>query len=242
MTQPAPPGWRLQTHAELASTQDAAMQAAGAGDPGRLAILAYRQTAGRGRSGRAWAAPPGNLNLSVLLRPAGPAADAGRFALLSGLALHHALAPYTAGLMLKWPNDLLLHGAKLGGILIDSQVGPHGALDWLVIGFGANLATAPHVPGRNTACLPSPADPSQVAAQLLAALDAHAGMDMPAIAAAWTARAHKPGTWLDVHTPRNRVSGKFAGLSADGALLLEGGGRPVACGEVFLKEEERVLF
>jgi BirA family biotin operon repressor/biotin-[acetyl-CoA-carboxylase] ligase len=156
MTSAAPPSWRVQEHKTLASTQDAAIAAARAGDPGRLAILAATQTAGRGSRGRGWLSPAGNLNLSVLLRP-DASVPPGLYALLAGVALHEALSAYAAGLMLKWPNDLLLGGAKLGGILIDASFAAAGVPDWVVIGIGANLAVAPHIAGRETAALPPPA-------------------------------------------------------------------------------------
>ncbi len=210
------------------------MAAARDGDAGRLAILAARQSAGRGSRGRAWCSQEGNLSLSVLLRPGG-APEPGRWALLAGVALHTALAPYAGTLMLKWPNDLLLDGAKLGGILIDSQTEPDGRLAWVVIGLGANLAAAPAVEGRRVACLPGKApDARNVAESVLLAVDAHMGADTEAICEAWLARAHPVGTMLDVVTPRRRVAGVFGGLTARGELRLEGVEEPISSGEVFL--------
>jgi len=232
MIEAAPPPWRVQTHHTLASTQDAAITAAHTGDPGRLAILAETQTAGRGSRGRAWSAPPGNLNLSILLRPPSPM-PIGHWPLLAGIALHDALAPYAENLMLKWPNDLLLGGAKLGGILIDASLDPNGAPAWVVIGIGANLAAAPHIPGRETTCLPAPAPlPSAIAARILAAIDHHAaGTD---IRSEWLRRAHKPGTELDIRTSIRHNRGVFETITASGALVLRGHPQPIASAEVFL--------
>jgi BirA family biotin operon repressor/biotin-[acetyl-CoA-carboxylase] ligase len=234
VTAAAPPAWRWQIHDVLASTQDTAIAAAQAGDPGRLAVLAHRQSAGRGSRGRSWTSPEGNLNLSALLRP-DAAQEPGRWALLAGVALHTALAPHANGLILKWPNDLLLDGAKLGGILIDSQWAADGGVAWVVIGLGANLARAPDVAGRHVACLPAPAPRARmVAAAVLTALDAHLGADTEAICEAWLARAHPVGTMLDVRTPRQRVEGAFQGLTARGELRLGGVAEPISSGEVFL--------
>jgi BirA family biotin operon repressor/biotin-[acetyl-CoA-carboxylase] ligase len=226
----APPAWRVQRYACLASTQDAAVAAAEAGDPGRLAILADRQTAGRGSRGRGWTAPEGNLNFSALLRPDMPIRP-GFWSLLAGIALYDALAPYARGLMLKWPNDLLLEGAKLGGILIDAS-------EFLVIGIGANLAAAPALEGRRTAHLPAPApDPGVIAEGLLAAIDRYCALSEASIQAAWLDRAHALGTPLDIYTPHRRVVGPFAGLTASGALLVGGYEDPLSSAEVFIGTE-----
>ncbi len=219
-------------HAHLASTQDMAIHAARAGDPGRLAVLASVQSAGRGSRGRTWIAPAGNLNLSVLLRPAGARPNPGYWSLLAGVALHDALASHTGGLMLKWPNDVLLDGAKLGGVLIETGLRPDGLLDWVVIGFGANLAEAPAVDGRATACLPPPPpDAREVAESVLSSIDACAGTD---VRAAWLARGHGLGTAIDVATPQRRISGRFAGLTMAGELLLDGDPQPISSAEIFL--------
>jgi BirA family biotin operon repressor/biotin-[acetyl-CoA-carboxylase] ligase len=225
----APPPWRVQEHEELASTQDAAIEAARGSDPGRLAILAHTQTAGRGSRGRSWSSPAGNLNLSVLLRPCTPRAP-GLYALLAGVALHKALSAHAKNLMLKWPNDLLLGSGKLGGILIDASFDAHGIPAWFVIGIGANLAAAPHIRGRETASLPPPApNPRDVAEAVLKALDATED-----IAADWLARAHPVGTRLHIETPQRRIDGTFKGITGTGELLLAEEARPISSGEVFL--------
>ncbi len=232
MNQAAPPGWRWERHGALGSTQDVALQAARAGAPARLAVLADVQTAGRGSRGRAWMSPPGNLNLSVLLRPAMARVEPGRWALLAALSLYDALRPYADGLLLKWPNDVLLHGVKLAGVLIDSQPGETG---FVVIGMGANVATAPALPDRATARLPPPAPPAVVVAgQVLETLDAWENVETPALVDAWLARAHPLGTLLDVRTPQRQVSGAFAGLTPAGALLLAGEDAAISSAEVFL--------
>lgn len=227
--------WQWQTHAVLASTQDAAIEAARAGQTGRLAILAASQTAGRGRAGRAWIAPEGNLNLSVMLRRSRHAMQPGRWALVAGLALQSALSPHAAGILLKWPNDVLLDGAKLGGILIDSQMGQGGLFDWIVIGFGANLAQAPAIAGRRTGHLVGSAPmPRMIAESVVASLDDWASADMEDIRDAWLARAHPVGTMLNVQTPSAHLKGAFAGLAPGGELLLSGRGEPISSAEIGL--------
>ena len=236
----APSHWRVQAYEEVASTQDLAITAARAGQAGHLAILASRQVAGRGSRGRSWSAPAGNLNLSVLLRPDDARLDPGHWSMLAGLALYDALRPDTDALTLKWPNDLLIGTAKIGGILIDSSVAASGFLEWVVIGFGANLAEAPAVDGRDTACLPPPAPgmsrpaASDIASAVLAAFDRRSGAELRE---AWLARAHPPGTLLDIVTPQGRMRGRFAGITARGELLLEGHPTPVSSAEVFVQHQ-----
>ena len=227
--EPAAPAWRVQRYACLASTQDTAIAAAAAGDPGRLAILAEKQTAGRGSRGRGWTAPEGNLNLSVLLRPVLPIRP-GFWSLLAGIALYEALSPYARDLMLKWPNDLLLDGAKIGGILIDAS-------DYLVIGFGANLAASPGIEGQRTAHLlpPAPA-PGVIAQNVLDAIDKYTAFSQADINADWLDRAHPLGTILDIRTPQRRMSGPFGGLTPSGALRIEGQ-ESLSSAEVFLGTE-----
>ncbi|WP_426957734.1 biotin--[acetyl-CoA-carboxylase] ligase [Muricoccus radiodurans] len=229
----APTGWRLLVHEQLASTSDLVRTLAEAGEPDGLAVLARRQTAGRGTHGRTWESPPGNLYLTVLLRPTVPAHEASQWGLLAALALHDVLARHVsapARLTVKWPNDLLLGGAKCAGILTEAAVGPRGDLDWLAIGFGANLAAAPEVPGRATAALPRPAPvPEEAARDLLAALDRWRRIRLlegfAPIRRAWLERGPAPGVRLSITASGGPVAGLFEGLDESGALLLRSGGR-----------------
>jgi BirA family biotin operon repressor/biotin-[acetyl-CoA-carboxylase] ligase len=222
--------WRLHQFATLPSTQDFCRTRAEAGEPACLAVLAGCQTAGRGTHGRPWQSPPGNLYLSVLLRPAEPARTLMQWSLLAAVALAQTLSrlvPADAALTCKWPNDLLLGGAKLAGVLVEAACAADGTLDWLVIGFGANLAHAPIVPDRPTACLagaaPAPAA-APVARALLAELDhwqaVRRDRGFAPVRAAWLQRAPHPGTAMRLRQPQGIVDGGFAGLAADGALLL----------------------
>lgn len=219
-----PPPWRLRVEAELPSTSDLLIRLAAAGEAEGLAILARRQTAGRGREGRAWASPAGNLHLSVLLRPLTPAREAAIWALFGAVTLAEALAPHLpepAALRLKWPNDLMLGGAKLGGVLCESAADAAGRLEWLVIGLGANLAEAPVVPGRATARLPRPVPPETVATGLLAAMQAWRRRPAAELVAAWMARGPEPGSPLTLRGGAGETTGRYAGLAPDGALLLD---------------------
>ena len=226
--------WRLRSYETLGSTSDLCVTLARAGEPEGLAVMARRQTAGRGSRGRVWESPAGNLYISVLLRPTGNAAEAGRWALLAGVALAEAIelrVKDRSALRLKWPNDVLLAGRKLAGILIDSALGEGGGLDWLVMGFGVNLAYAPTLPGRLAAALARAGGrdtPEAVAARLLDRLCHWQRVRLVegfvAVRDAWLERAHPVGTRLTVRFAGQVMAGTFAGLDEDGSLLLQGAG------------------
>ena len=225
-------GWRFEVVDEIGSTSDALIERAGAGEAGRLALLARRQTRGRGSRGRSWVGPDaGNLAMSVLLRPGGGPADVGPFVFLAGLALRGALQAWVTdgtSLALKWPNDVLIGDRKVGGVLVETAGGADGRTDWMVIGFGANLLVAPTVLGRGTGCLAEIADPvpdvETLGRGLLAQWDEWFGRFMSdgfeAVRSAWLQVAHPAGTLLAV----GGVEGRFAGLSEVGELLLRSGG------------------
>ncbi len=238
--------WRLQIHDVLPSTSDFCRARASEGEPGGLAVMARRQTLGRGSRGRDWESPIGNMFLSVLLRPAERARDAAQWSLLAGVALGDALASYlppNAALRLKWPNDVLLNGGKLAGILVDSNADPAGTVEWLVIGMGVNLAVAPNVPGREISCLadhvPPPLPENFAEAVLDRLAHWHTVRDADGFApirAAWLARAPEPGSAVTLRLGDQMLGGGFAGLGDDGSLLLatEGRVRAFSTGEVLL--------
>ena len=241
----APPGWRLRRYESLESTSDLCITLAAAGEPDRLAALAARQTHARGSRGRTWQTLPGNLALSVLLRPYGLAAQAGQWALLSAVALTEAIEAAVPGtsLQVKWPNDVLLDGAKVGGILIDTALDGAGQLAWLVLGFGANLAAAPDLP-RPVVAVPGAPDPDGVALRLLARLDHWDRVRLldgfAPVRRAWLDRGPAPGAHMRVRWGNNDLGGTFAGLGEDGALLLQSGGRVRALqtGEILQSQGE----
>ena len=245
-------GYRLEDVALIPSTSDACVARAHAGEPDGLAILAEGQTAARGSRGRSWASPPGNLYLSVLLRPrnAFEAAGAGQWALLVGCALIEALRAFDTApglFQLKWPNDVLRDGAKLAGILVDAAMAAEGGIEWLVAGVGANLAVAPTVEGRRIAMLEpasgSPPSPRAVTEVFLARLDAWrerlADEGFAPVRAAWLAAAHPIGTPVTIKDALRLREGAFAGLSAEGALLLSVAGEVavISTGDVLLGQE-----
>ncbi len=245
MTPPSSrPDWRLEVYDELPSTSDLVRARAEAGEPAGLAILARRQTQGRGSRGRAWSTPAGNLAISILLRPDLAVRDAACMSLLSGLALAEAVAailPSGPTLALKWPNDLMLNGQKLAGILLDSHGDGQGRVAWLIPGIGVNLAYAPELPDRIAACLanhmPAPA-PEAFAPILLDRLahwsDIHAASGFPPVRAAWLTHAQPPGSPMSLKLGAELLQGTFAGLDDDGSLMMAQNGavRRYSTGEV----------
>ncbi len=240
-------GWRVVHFKEIDSTNEEARRRAAAGDPGDLALIADRQTAGRGRRGRAWVSTEGNLFFSALLRPKAGPARAAELSFATAVALQEALASVTgqgARFALKGPNDVLLDGAKVAGILLESATGHDGALEFLVIGAGVNLY---HFPGET----PYPA--TSVAAALgldIAARDLLKAIlprlsfwvaqwerdGFTALRDAWLARAAGVGARITVRLAQETLEGTFAGLGADGALDLKldnGSRRAITAGDVF---------
>ena len=244
---PAAQSWRLTVHDELPSTSDLCRSLAQAGEPEGLAILARRQVQGRASHGRSWSSPPGNMYLSILLRPNTPIRQGGLWSLLAAVALADAVAPLLpdpSTLTLKWPNDLLLNGRKMAGILVDSHATQTGILDWLVIGLGLNLATAPQLPDRPSACLAdatTPPPPETMAEHVLDRLafwrDNFRRDGFAPVRTAWLARARNLGSEVTLRQGANDIVGRFAGLGDDGSLLLDADGKisAFAAGEVRLQ-------
>ncbi|MGH6912481.1 MAG: biotin--[acetyl-CoA-carboxylase] ligase, partial [Geminicoccales bacterium] len=141
-----PDGFVLCALDSVASTNDEARGRAEAGASGGLVITAREQTEGRGRYGRSWASPPGHLYASVLLRPDCAMAATTQLSLLAGLALAGALeglGPPGLDLKLKWPNDVLIGGAKVAGLLLEGTARPDGRAAWVLVGSGINVASYP---------------------------------------------------------------------------------------------------
>ncbi|HUG51947.1 MAG TPA: biotin--[acetyl-CoA-carboxylase] ligase [Vicinamibacteria bacterium] len=219
--------------AVLGSTNDAARERARAGAPAWSVVLADAQTAGRGRQGRRWASPPGNLFLSVLLRPEPPSPQWTMLPLAAGVAVAEALAEQGLDAQLKWPNDVLVKGRKLGGILAEATSGADG-LEFVVVGIGVNLAARPSdLPPEVAAAvtcvtdeLGRAVDRVAVAAAVLARLavwyDALARDGSRAVQAAWRTLALPWwGRAVEARSDGRRLRGIARDLDETGALILE---------------------
>lgn len=234
-----PPGYRLIRHQEIDSTNSEAQRLAESvgAEPGPVWITALRQTAGRGRRGRNWETTPGNLAATLLIRPACPAY--GQLSFAAALAVADTVSHFApaAPIAVKWPNDVLADGRKVAGILLES------GRDWLAVGIGVNLASHPEgteFPAISLAALGAPAPAPDQALACLAGRFAHwygrwMREGFEPLRAAWLARACGLGAPIRARLPHAEHSGVFAGLNADGALLLNQQGRVrlISAGEVF---------
>ena len=184
-------------------------------------LIALEQESGRGRQGRSWVSAPGNFYGSTLVQLRAGDPSPPSLALAAGLALVEAVDVAVPGqaLMLKWPNDAMLLGRKLAGILLERSG------DRVAVGFGINLATAPDLADRQAASLGG-AISAEAFAPLLAGnfsrmLEIWRTSEPSLLAQAWLARAHPLGTRITVHSTHDeKVSGRFDGLEPDGALRL----------------------
>jgi BirA family transcriptional regulator, biotin operon repressor / biotin---[acetyl-CoA-carboxylase] ligase len=234
---------------EVDSTNAEARRRAEAGERGPVWISARRQSAGRGRQGRAWETGQGNLAATLLTSIDRSAAEAAQLSFVTGLAVVDTVGAIVdpALVTLKWPNDVLLAGAKLAGILIESGRGDGVGL-WLAIGVGVNLASAPDVAAYPATALAAHLGPGAVPPRperILEALSAAMSSRMRA----WLASGFGPvrGDWLshgfglgETCAARlgdgRTLQGVAEGLDEDGALLLRlasGEVRRITAGDVF---------
>jgi BirA family biotin operon repressor/biotin-[acetyl-CoA-carboxylase] ligase len=236
----------IETYDELDSTNAEARRRAEAGQGGPVWITAARQTAGRGRRGRAWSTETGNLAATLLTTTDAPAAEAAQLSFVAALAACD-LADTCLGAgaaRLKWPNDVLVHGRKAVGILVESGAREAGGL-WLAVGIGVNLAHAPTGTERPATAFaehmagppPRPADAIEVLAsrfEVWRKLWATQGFSP--IAKAWTERAIGLGERCEARLPNRTVAGVAEGMDLDGALRvrLDGGAlERITAGDVF---------
>ena len=249
-----PTGYRIHSYPTLDSTNAEALrrlaelnQAATdqtSARPGDV-IHAESQTAGRGRLGRRWHSPPGNLYASIVAASGTVAAgEAAQLAFVAALGTGEAIAeivPERARLRYKWPNDVLLNDAKLAGILIES-----GPADRMVVGIGINVASAP---GAGETGFPATSLAAEGIARvepgtLLASVCRHfddwlrrwQGEGFAPVRAAWLERAGGLGQNIEAHIGTEVVTGRFSGLDERGALMLDcqdGRRRVIPAGEIF---------
>jgi BirA family biotin operon repressor/biotin-[acetyl-CoA-carboxylase] ligase len=242
---PLPDFFRPIAVEETGSTNDDAMAAARNGTAEGTLVWARRQTTGRGRRGRAWVSPEGNLHLSIVLRPGVEPRRAGEIAFVAALAVADAcaaLAP-AADVRCKWPNDVLAAGRKVGGLLIESVFGS-AAVEWVVVGIGINLTVHPEdveFPATHLALHAGRA--LTVEEGLAAVAPAFAqryrlwrAEGFAPIRKAWLARAAGVGQPIRVRLEASEFTGVFAGIATDGALevAVPGGAvRRITAGDVF---------
>lgn len=235
-------------HDEIDSTnEEAKRRAAEAGPVRETWIAARRQSAGRGRMGRGWVSPEGNLYATVLLSVPGGPTEALKLPFVAALAAHDAASGFApaADIRLKWPNDLRVDGKKLCGILVEA--GEADGAMWAVVGIGMNVAHVPEGAGQAATCL---ADLAGRLIEVDAVLDGlreamaarwdAARGDFSATLAAWLERAEGLGEAVRAHPGGEPVEGIFETLDADGGLVLrlpDGERRTIRAGDVELVKQ-----
>jgi BirA family biotin operon repressor/biotin-[acetyl-CoA-carboxylase] ligase len=245
------PFYRLVRLDETASTNDDALRLAGEGAPQGTLVWALRQSAGRGRRGRRWDSPPGNLYMSLVLRPDMPLAQAAQVGFLAALAIAESLAALLPDgrVVCKWPNDVLIADEageyrKIAGLLLESEAGSGAAADWLVLGLGVNVASHPEgmeFPATSLAAHGAKADVAEllsgIAGRFAGWYRRWQAEGFAPARAAWLARAAGVGGPVRVRFETGTQEGVFAGLDGDGALLLHkpGAAAPlrVTAGDLF---------
>ena len=199
-------------------------------------ILAREQTAARGRRGRQWVQPKGNFSASLVMRPEGAPGDAALRSFVAALALREALVAATGRedlITLKWPNDVLLNGGKIAGILLES-LGTAGGINHLVIGIGVNLLAAPAPAELEAHAVPpvslkgetgvhvTPEAFLDLLAPAFARYEAQlATYGFGPIRTAWLAHAARLGEVITARTGHEAIIGTFQTVDDDGQLVLE---------------------
>ena len=241
----------IRTVAETGSTNADLLALARSGAEDGLWLRALRQTAGRGRLGREWQSPEGNLYASTLVRLRAGDPPAATLALVAAVALQETVSTFLvagicqgttdagATLVLKWPNDLLLGDAKLSGVLLERSE------DAVVVGYGVNIAHHPELAERATTDLSAHGvvvDPAMFLDILADSFARWIGRwraeGLAPVRERWVDCAHPVGTALTARLPDGSgIQGLFVGLDVDGALILrlaDGERRVIHAADVFL--------
>jgi BirA family biotin operon repressor/biotin-[acetyl-CoA-carboxylase] ligase len=243
-------GQPLHFFREIGSTNDEARRLAQAGAPEGTLVAADTQTAGKGRAGRRWLTPPGTgLAFSLVLRPALAPAHAVRLTMLAGVAAAEAVESVSMRpVALKWPNDVLVEGAKAGGILVESGL-MGDRLNYAVVGIGLNVSAAPppEVVDFPATALQTAGAPRvnrwHLLRAILTRMEAHypllTSSNAEAMAELWAARLAWLGESVAVRGLEGDVVGRAEGVAADGALIIRlpsGEARRVLAGDVRLRK------
>jgi BirA family biotin operon repressor/biotin-[acetyl-CoA-carboxylase] ligase len=248
-----PPAYRLVALDSVASSNEEAKRLAAEGAEDGTLVWVREQTGGKGRQGRQWASPRGNLYLSLIMRPDCPLKEAAQLGFVAALALGDAVgsvAPPLIEITYKWPNDVLANRRKLAGILLEAQATPEGTVEWLVLGLGANVKSFPKESDTPATGLHFEGCAASVTeAELLQAFARHflswvnlwLDEGFEPIRRTWLRHAEGKGEMIRVRLPRETLEGRFLDLDAEGHLLLDLGGaepRAIAVGDVFFDRKE----
>jgi BirA family biotin operon repressor/biotin-[acetyl-CoA-carboxylase] ligase len=242
-----PSNYRLLCHDSIGSTNDKAKHLARDGAAEGTLVWAREQTAGRGRRGRGWVSPRGNLYLSLVLRPDCPAGRAAQLGFVAALAVGDALRamlPRIERLTYKWPNDVLIDGRKIAGVLLESETVGSEKLSFIVVGVGVNLTVSPHGMEFPATSIMEEGLGEVMPEVMLEQFAAHfrswntrwRAEGFAPVRAAWLpAAAIVRGEPIRVRLESRTLCGRFLDLDHEGNLLLDcaRGCRRIAAGEVF---------
>ncbi len=249
-----PSPYKLVALESVDSTNAEARRLACEGAGEYTVVWAKRQTAGRGRRGREWASPTGNLYFSIILRPPYPRDNVVQLGFVMANAVADALSmilPPGAFVHTKWPNDILVEGKKIAGLLMEGE-SSGGSFEWLTLGVGVNVASHPpdqdvETPATSLAGEGVSGDGLSVEALLdtlakrfLAGQATWRNLGFGPIRRHWLVRARGVGGRVRVRLANETVSGIFSTLDEDGALVLHpdnGPNRLIVAGDVFLDPE-----
>jgi BirA family biotin operon repressor/biotin-[acetyl-CoA-carboxylase] ligase len=233
--------WRVNLYQSVSSTMTLVHEAAEAGASEGYVIQALMQESGKGRHGNEWTSPMGNLYLSALLRPECPPSRAGEIAFVVAVALSAAIDSYIDSKKhmkkLKWPNDILVDGLKISGILIETNLADDG-LDFVVIGMGLNIFKAPELAVALNDVAKEPVYINKVRDVVLEKLAHYYEVwqkdGFAPIRELWLNQAHGLNEPMTARLPQEKFKGVFKGIDADGALILsmEEGEKIIHAGDV----------
>jgi BirA family transcriptional regulator, biotin operon repressor / biotin---[acetyl-CoA-carboxylase] ligase len=246
------PQWRHRHLDETGSTNTDCIEAARAGDHGDLWITAGRQVSGRGRLGRQWVSEVGNLYASALILDAAPPARLSTLPFVSALALHATLSEKSGldpkRIKIKWPNDILIDGSKISGLLIESEVLANGA-HAIACGFGVNVAHHPDAaqyPTTDLKTLGIAITPDtlfhRLALNFASILDIwNRGKGFAKIREEWLRHAKGIGEPITVNLPNEQLHGTFIDIDAQGCLVFAGSmgeERIISAGDIFFPAQK----
>lgn len=223
-----PINWQIKVLSKTNSTQDIVMLAAQEGDAEGYTVQAMTQTSARGRHGNQWDAPMGNIYISFLLRPNCDLSRAGELGFVIAVGLSNTIDIYLDKekhtKTLKWPNDILIDGLKISGILLESNL-KNGHLDGIVVGIGLNIFNAPEFGTCVNNVAKEPVYVNKVRDAMLKEIaktyDIWQAEGFTPIRNKWLENAHGLGQGITARLPKESFKGIFGGLTEDGSLILK---------------------
>lgn len=243
-----PLGYRLYPLDVVTSTMDEAHRLAEQGEPEKTLVMAERQTKGRGRRGRPWISAPGNFHLSLIFRPQGTLEVCTPFSFMLCLAMGHSLRkilPSALPVFYKWPNDLVVREAKIGGVLLEAEtLAATGAIKWLIGGVALNVVEAPKgtpFPATSLKDMGIIVQPKDLLGpfcfELQSLLTLWRAEGFSALRTLWLKHAYGLETSLVLHGESQILKGVFSDLDVDGSLILKttfGEKKKIRTGDVML--------